>query len=46
MSPEELYEKLEALEGQEVGPPALARDAVNQPMIRHWCDALGDRNPV
>ncbi len=46
MSPEELYEQLEALEGQEVGPPALARDAVNQPMIRHWCDALGDRNPV
>jgi uncharacterized OB-fold protein/acyl dehydratase len=46
VSPEELYEKLEALEGQEVGPPALARDAVNQPMIRHWCDALGDRNPV
>jgi hypothetical protein len=23
-----------------------ARDAVNEPMIRHWCDALDDRNPV
>ena len=46
MSPEDLYENLKALEGQDVGPPAPARDAVNQPMIRHWCDALGDRNPV
>ncbi len=23
-----------------------ARDPVNQPMIRHWCDAIGDANPV
>ncbi len=23
-----------------------ARDPVNEPMIRHWCDAVGDRNPV
>ncbi len=27
-----------------VGPPA--RDPVNQPMIRHWCDAIRDTNPV
>ncbi len=27
-----------------VGPPA--RDPVNLPMIRHWCDAIGDLNPV
>ena len=27
-----------------VGPPA--RDPVNLPMIRHWCDAVGDENPV
>jgi hypothetical protein len=27
-----------------VGPPA--RDPVNLPMIRHWCDAIGDENPV
>src|SRR5688572_27988268 len=26
--------------------PALAPDAVNLPMIRHWVDALDDRNPV
>ena len=29
-----------------MGPPAVAPDAVNVPMIRHWVDALDDRNPV
>jgi acyl dehydratase len=24
----------------------VARDPVNQPMIRHWCDAMSDHNPV
>jgi uncharacterized OB-fold protein/acyl dehydratase len=32
--------------GQAFGPPEVARDAVNEPMIRQWCDAMGDRNPV
>ncbi|WP_420639173.1 FAS1-like dehydratase domain-containing protein [Candidatus Poriferisocius sp.] len=26
--------------------PSTARDPVNQPMIRHWCDAMGDTNPL
>lgn len=26
--------------------PVAARDPVNEPMIRHWTDAMGDRNPV
>jgi len=26
--------------------PSVAPDAVNLPMIRHWVDALDDRNPV
>lgn len=26
--------------------PRLARDPVNQPMIRHWTDAIGDKNPI
>ncbi len=26
--------------------PSLARDPVNQSMIRHWCDAMGDDNPI
>lgn len=32
--------------GQETGPPVPAPDEVNQAMIRHWCEALGDTNPV
>jgi len=28
------------------GAPEIARDAVNQPMIRHWCDAMDDANPA
>lgn len=27
------------------GSPLRARDPVNQPMIRHWCDAMEDGNP-
>jgi uncharacterized OB-fold protein/acyl dehydratase len=37
---------LQRFVGAEAGPPFAARDAVNQAMIRHWCDAIGDRNPV
>ena len=28
------------------GPDFIGPDAVNAPMIRHWCAAIGDRNPV
>jgi acyl dehydratase len=27
-------------------PPDVARDPVNTAMIRHWCDAMTDANPV
>lgn len=26
--------------------PTVARDLVNQPMIHHWTDAIGDKNPI
>lgn len=26
--------------------PRAGRDPVNQPMIHHWVDAIGDRNPI
>ena len=26
--------------------PRLARHAVNQPMVDHWLDAMGDKNPI
>ena len=32
--------------GQAFGPPEVGRDPVNEPMIRQWCEAMGDRNPV
>ncbi len=37
--------KLQAFEGLEVGEEVGA-DPVNQPMIRHWVEAMGDENPV
>jgi acyl dehydratase len=40
-----LIERLRALVGVD-GSPDVARDPVNLPMIRHWCDAMGDANPV
>ena len=38
--------ELVTLVGQAAGPPSLAPDAVNVPMIRHWVEAMGDHNPV
>lgn len=32
--------------GKAIGPAAVARDLVNQPMIRQWCEAMGDADPV
>lgn len=26
--------------------PTVGRDPVNQPMIHHWTDAIGDKNPI
>jgi uncharacterized OB-fold protein/acyl dehydratase len=37
--------QLRAFEGVEVGVEEGA-DEVNQPMIRHWVEAIGDENPV
>jgi uncharacterized protein len=37
---------LQRFVGAPSGEPFRARDAVNQAMIRHWCDAVGDTNPV
>ena len=46
ISKEELEKKLAAYVGMETGPPQVAPEPVNESMIRHWCEALGDRNPV
>jgi uncharacterized protein len=38
--------ELEAAIGLSSGVPLLSPDPVNAPMIRHWVEAMGDRNPV
>jgi acyl dehydratase len=43
---DEVRERLEQYVGKPMGPPQVAPDPVNVPMIRHWVDALDDRNPV
>jgi acyl dehydratase len=43
---DELRERLEEYVGKPMGPASVAPDPVNVPMIRHWVDALDDRNPV
>ncbi|WP_421109930.1 bifunctional MaoC family dehydratase N-terminal/OB-fold nucleic acid binding domain-containing protein [Streptomyces sp. NEAU-S77] len=44
--PEELYERLRAYEGRVAASGGEGRDPVNEPMIRHWCEAMGDTNPA
>jgi uncharacterized OB-fold protein/acyl dehydratase len=46
MEKSELEAKLRAFVGQETGPPHAGPDLVNEPMIRHWCEAMGDQLPV
>ena len=42
---QQLESRLAAITGVIVGP-MNGWDAVNQPMIRQWCDAMGDDNPL
>jgi len=42
VSDAEFLAELKAFEGRPVGPPFTGPDAVNAPMIRHWCEAMGD----
>ena len=41
----ELEAKIYAMVGREYGPQH-AWDPVNAVMIRHWCEAMGDKNPI
>jgi uncharacterized OB-fold protein/acyl dehydratase len=43
---EDLERALRTFVGTEIGPAAVGPDLVNVPMIRHWCEILGDANPV
>ncbi len=49
MTPDEkkaFEEELYTWVGKEVAPPTPALDNVNEAMIRHWCEVMGDTNPV
>ncbi|MBL1096354.1 bifunctional MaoC family dehydratase N-terminal/OB-fold nucleic acid binding domain-containing protein [Streptomyces coffeae] len=45
-APDDLYERLKAFEGRTAVQGGEGRDPVNEPMIRHWCEAMGDTNPA
>lgn len=38
--------KIRAFVGRKEGPPYTCPDTVNEPMIRHWCEVMGDANPI
>ncbi len=42
----ELQAGIEAVLAAGSSSPTVARDPVNQPMIHHWVDAIGDKNPI
>ncbi|MFJ6788697.1 bifunctional MaoC family dehydratase N-terminal/OB-fold nucleic acid binding domain-containing protein [Streptomyces angustmyceticus] len=47
MSPVQLgHEQLKAYEGRSTSAAGVGKDLVNEPMIRHWCEAVGDTNPA
>ncbi|MFJ9415090.1 bifunctional MaoC family dehydratase N-terminal/OB-fold nucleic acid binding domain-containing protein [Streptomyces sp. NPDC101227] len=40
------YERLRAFEGRATAAAGRGKDPVNEPMIRHWCEAMGDTHPA
>ncbi|MER6351225.1 bifunctional MaoC family dehydratase N-terminal/OB-fold nucleic acid binding domain-containing protein [Streptomyces sp. NPDC001634] len=43
---EEFAARLKAYEGRPAAVGSVGKDRVNEPMIRHWCEAMGDTNPA
>ncbi|MBL1107864.1 bifunctional MaoC family dehydratase/OB-fold nucleic acid binding domain-containing protein [Streptomyces sp. 5-8] len=43
---DELGERLKEFAGRPAAVAGRGKDPVNAPMIRHWCEALGDTNPA
>lgn len=43
---DELYERLRVYEGRAAATAGIGKDRVNEPMIRHWCEAMGDTHPA
>ncbi|MEV6331482.1 bifunctional MaoC family dehydratase N-terminal/OB-fold nucleic acid binding domain-containing protein [Streptomyces sp. NPDC051909] len=45
-SADSLYEALKVFEGRTTSAASVGKDPVNEPMIRHWCEAMGDAHPA
>ncbi|MFD4621899.1 bifunctional MaoC family dehydratase N-terminal/OB-fold nucleic acid binding domain-containing protein [Streptomyces sp. NPDC058475] len=43
---DDLAVRLKAYEGRPAAVAGVGKDPVNEPMIRHWCEAMGDSNPA
>ena len=43
---EEIQKAAERIKSEGKSKPRKGRHAVNQPMVDHWLDAIGDRNPI
>lgn len=43
---QEIQQAAERIRAAGKSKPRKARHAVNQPMVDHWLDAIGDRNPI
>ncbi|MGW3126765.1 bifunctional MaoC family dehydratase N-terminal/OB-fold nucleic acid binding domain-containing protein [Streptomyces sp. NPDC001076] len=43
---DELGARLKVYEGQPAARAGTGKDPVNLPMIRHWCEAMGDTSPA
>ncbi|MCX4675692.1 OB-fold domain-containing protein [Streptomyces sp. NBC_01433] len=43
---DELYGRLKAYEGCSAATAGVGKDLVNEAMIRHWCEAMGDTGPA
>ncbi|MGW0879026.1 bifunctional MaoC family dehydratase N-terminal/OB-fold nucleic acid binding domain-containing protein [Streptomyces sp. NPDC002671] len=46
VEPDGLEARLKTFEGRPAVVAGAGKDPVNAPMIRHWCEALGDTNPA
>ncbi|OBG86485.1 DNA-binding protein [Mycobacterium sp. NS-7484] len=42
----DLQAGIEKIKAAGTSEPRAGRDPVNQPMIHHWVDAIGDKNPI
>jgi uncharacterized OB-fold protein/acyl dehydratase len=45
-SVEEITQAAEQIKAEGKSKPRKGRHAVNQPMVDHWLDAIGDQNPI